>query len=174
MNEVINLIDPLAALHDIHLPPSIGWWPPAPGWWLLLVLAMVLIASLFWWLRRRGMQQHRSSPITVKQIVAAANMEMDRLAEDIGAGLAPRQAAADGSRLLRRVAIQLAILRGDTNDVAGMTGEAWLCWLDAQWDRDDFSQGVGRELLDAPYRHKLDVDLSALMSLSRTWLEKQS
>lgn len=174
MNEVINLTDPLAALHDIHLPPPIGWWPPAPGWWLLLVLVMVLIVSLFWRLHRRRMQQHRPSPITVKQIVAAASLEMDRLAEDIEAGLVPRQAVADGSRLLRRVAIQLAVLRGDTNDVAGMTGEAWLRWLDAQWNRDDFSQGVGRELIDAPYRHELNINPSALLSLSRTWLEKQS
>jgi len=174
MNRVASPTDPLAALHDIHLPPPIGWWPPAPGWWLLLALTMVLTASLFWWLHRRGMRQHHPSSMTAKQIVAAASLEMDRLTEDMEAGLAPRQAVAGGSRLLRRVAIQLAVLRGDTNDVAGLTGEAWLRWLDAQWDRDDFSQGVGRELLDAPYRHKLDIDPSALLSLARTWLEKQS
>lgn len=174
MNKVASPGNPLAALHDLHLPPPIGWWPPAPGWWLLLILVMVWTASLFWWLRRRRMQRSRPSPVTVRQIVAAANLELDRLAENTGSGLAPRQAAADGSRLLRRVAIQLAVLRGDTNDVAGLTGEAWLRWLDTQWDRNDFSQGAGRELLDAPYRHKRDIDLPALLSLTRTWLEKQS
>ncbi len=174
MNKAVIPANPLAALRDIHLPPPIGWWPPAPGWWLLLAMAMVLIVFLFWRLRRCGMQRHRSSPTTARQIVAAASLEMERLAEDIEAGLAPRQAVVGESRLLRRVAIQLAALRGDANDVAGLTGEAWLRWLDDQWDRDDFSQGVGRELIDAPYRHTFDIDLSALLSIARAWLVKQS
>jgi len=174
MNKAISPANALAALRDIHLPPPIGWWPPAIGWWLLLALAMIWIAALFWWLRRRRMRQQCPSSITTKQLVAAAKLELDRLAEDIKAGLAPRQAAANASRLLRRVAIQLAVLRADTNDVAGLTGETWLRWLDAQWDRNDFSQGVGQALIDAPYRHTLNIDLSALLPLIRAWLEKQS
>jgi len=173
MNKAVTPGDPLAALHDIHMPPPIGWWPPAPGWWLLFTLALILFASLFWWLRHRK-QAQRSSSVTTQQIVAAANMELDRLAKDIETGLMPGRTIADLSRLLRRAAIQLAASRNDTNDVAGLTGEAWLCWLDNHWDRDDFSHGVGRELLEAPYNSQSDVDMSALLSLTRAWLEQQT
>jgi len=173
VNKTVTPTDPLAALHDIHMPPPIGWWPPAPGWWILLTLTLILITSLCWWLRRRK-QARRSSPVSKQQIVAAANMEVDQLAEDIESGLIPGRAVADLSCLLRRVAIQLAASHGDTNDVAGLIGEAWLRWLDNHWDRDDFSHGVGRELLDAPYSSTSDTDMSALLSLTRAWLEKQS
>ncbi len=178
MNKAISPANPLAALHDIHLPPPIGWWPPAIGWWLLLMLTLLCTTSLFWWLRRRRMQRQRPTSMTVKQLVTAANLELGRLAEDTGSGLAPRQAITDASRLLRRVAVQLAALRVDANanasNVAGLTGDAWLRWLDAQWDRNDFSQGAGRALIDAPYRHTLDIDPSALLPLIREWLDKQS
>lgn len=36
-------MDPLAQLHDIHLPETINSYPIAPGWWLLLALILTLI-----------------------------------------------------------------------------------------------------------------------------------
>jgi len=171
MNKAINPTGPLAALHDIHMPPAVGWWPPAPGWWLLLTLVLIAAIAMLWQ-RRRLIQ--RPTPVTAEQIVVAAKQELDQLAKALEAGFSPPQATAELSRLLRRTAIQLTVSRGGKDAVAGLTGEAWLGWLDACWDRDDFHRGAGRMLLDAPYRHAPDIDMPVLLALARSWLEKQS
>jgi hypothetical protein len=38
--------------------------------------------------------------------------------------------------------------------VAGLTGEAWLEWLDRDLDRSHFVDGDGRPLIEWPYRSK--------------------
>ena len=46
-------------------------------------------------------------------------------------------------------------------DVAGLTGDEWLRWLDRDLDRPRFQGETGRKLLELPYRRPGD-DLSAL------------
>src|SRR5262245_52349452 len=36
----------LARLHDIVVPPAVGWWPPAPGWYWLLGFAVLAALAL--------------------------------------------------------------------------------------------------------------------------------
>ena len=36
--------------------------------------------------------------------------------------------------------------------VAGLTGEAWLAWLDRGLEQPLFSEGPGREIVSLPYR----------------------
>jgi len=58
-NPVSQDTDPLAGLHDIHMPEAIGWWPPAPGWWLLLGLVFISIAALFFYRRWNASRNNR-------------------------------------------------------------------------------------------------------------------
>jgi hypothetical protein len=46
-------------------------------------------------------------------------------------------------------------------DVAGLTGEEWLRWLDRDLDQPRFQGDTGRKLLELPYRRP-DDELSAL------------
>jgi len=154
--------DPLAALHPIHLPAPVSWWPPAPGWWLLLLLLIVLIV-VAWYVWKK--QRKRSDRPSQKQMIAAALHEYDSVDAAIRSG--DTAAPAQLSALMRRVAIQM-----DT-DAAGMTGEAWLAWLDSRWPRNDFSSGAGRMLSDLPYRRATAADIQNLSRICRDWLRAQ-
>ena len=130
-------------LRDLHLPEAIGWWPPAPGWWLLLVL---LLLGLIFALRRvlavraRGAARRQA----LKELDGLTlEFEQNRDAVAFAGGL---------SALLRRTMLAYA----PRPDVAGLTGEDWLAWLDRDFDQPRFQTAAGRKLLELPYRRPDD------------------
>jgi len=184
MTTPTNAADPLAQLRDIHLPEAIGWWPPSLGWWLLLALLVILIVAGIYWLRWREIQRNKPIVFSTQDMMQAALLELaaierlhaERQAEnDTPDNDSMRQTVADISQLLRRCAVQIANLKHTSTDVAGLTGDAWVNWLDSQWSRNDFSQGAGRILMDAPYRKGWPGggNVVDLLSLSRAWMEQQ-
>jgi hypothetical protein len=52
------------------------------------------------------------------------------------------------SELLRRAMLAYA----PRKEVAGLTGQAWLAWLDRGLDDRFFTEGAGRALKELPYR----------------------
>jgi len=168
--------DPLAELHDIHLPEAIGWWPLAPGWYLLLIIVLLFIAATYYFWRWRKMQKHQPIVFSNQDVIQAAMLELDSIEQSDADN---RQRLADISQLLRRCALQLTRLNHVAStadyDVAGLTGKAWFSWLDSRWQRDDFRQGAGRLLIDAPYRNAgiEDADVFELCCISRAWLKSQ-
>jgi hypothetical protein len=162
--------DPLAELRDIHLPSAISWWPPAIGWWIVLLILILLIAAAFWWKRRSEALKNRPVIYSRIEVVDAALAELVPLEGDIKAGENAKAMAVDLSRLLRRSAMQLS---ENPSDVAGLTGEAWLLWLDEQWSKDEFCNGVGRQLIHAQYQPESDINIEAVCRLCHSWLEAQ-
>jgi hypothetical protein len=73
------------------------------------------------------------------------------------------------SMLLRRVAIS----RFPRHDVASLTGDAWLAFLDrALGDGAAFQSGAGRILLNGPYADKVDADAESLLVLCERWIKR--
>jgi hypothetical protein len=148
-------------LRDIHLPAAPGWWPPAPGWWLLAIAAAVLLGWAFVYLYRmvRRRRYRRAVLRELERAIGGARGDATALATAL-------------SEFLRRLA------RVDAADAAAMTGEAWLAHLDGRSGSDDFTRGVGRALLDAPYRPAPSYDAAALTALVRRcvrrWLDGRS
>lgn len=142
-------------LRDIHLPAPISWWPPAIGWWLLAV-ALIVGTVLAVWLIRRW---RRATPTKL------ALRELDYLAQD--AGLDPAEKLRRLSILLRRTALSFY----PREQVAGLTGEAWLLWLDSAFGAPRFSEGPGRWLAEAPYRPTPAADIEPLLDLCRDWIK---
>lgn len=126
-------------LRDLHLPEAIGWWPPAPGWWLL---AGVLLAALAWVLVRawRRWRRERARRLALR--------ELARLRREHRARPDPVALGARLSVLLRRTMLAY----GARGEVAGLTGERWLEWLDRGLEDRPFSAGPGRSLAELPYR----------------------
>lgn len=145
-------------LRDLHLPDAIGWWPLAPGWWLLIALALIGVAFLIRaWLKVRARGAARR--FALRQL----NEIVDRYQDSKNAV----EFGADLSELLRRSMLAYA----PRLDVAGLTGEAWLRWLDEGLAQPVFTEGPGRQILELPYRRpdtELDVaDVDRLVAAVR-------
>lgn len=151
--------DPLAALKDIHPPGDPSWWPPAPGWWLLAFLLLLLAI----WAGRALWRRHRAR-VRRRRVLA----HLDGLV----AGYTPEQACefvTAVSTLLRRVALS----HYPREQVAPLTGEDWLRFLDTHGGKGRFGQGAGRVLAEGAYRRECEVDPKALAGLARAWIEAQ-
>ena len=148
----------LGQLRDIHLPPPVSWWPPAPGWWLLAAILILLVALAVWLFHRHRRDRWRR----------AALKEWRRLREDWRAG------AIDGAGAARQLSVLLrrvALVRFPRRQVAALTGEAWLAFLDSALPgQKPFSTGPGRALLEAPYAVRVDIDTEALFEVCGRWL----
>ncbi|WP_338074172.1 DUF4381 domain-containing protein [Halochromatium glycolicum] len=146
-------------LRDIHLPEQPGFWPPAPGWWLLaaVLLAVLISGGRLGWRAWRRWRRRR--------VLLA---ELERLRADLDAG--PALAAAV-SALLKRVALS----RYPRAEVAPLTGDAWLAFLERTGGEGRFAEGPGRALADAPYApDAAAVDGPGLLAAARSWLLRNS
>jgi hypothetical protein len=147
-------------LKDIHLPEAIGWWPPALGWWLLAILIPLLIAVSRWLYKR---MTRKTAIKTAKKMLAAIKRNRN---QDNARKL------SELSALLRRVAISVT----PRAQAAGLTGRAWLAFLDRSLKGAPFSEGVGQLLAEAPYRNlsPTDTEMAQLISLCEDWLNAQT
>ena len=123
-------------LHDIHLPPPVGWWPPAPGWWLLLAAILAIAAFFAWRMLRRSRRRAMILRLFDETVAQAAT---------------PSLQVAAMSELLRRAA-RRKHANADTLD-----GEDWLRFLDAGLPQPVFAAGAGALLRDGGFR----ADVSA-------------
>ncbi len=156
-------------LRDIHLPPAPSWWPPAPGWWIVAIVLLIAIGFGVAMLVReiRARRWHG-------RVVA----ELDRIAATHAAQPDNVRLAAEVSQLLRRAS------RLIEPAAAALQGDAWLDFLDRQFDAAStrarvearFRSATGRALIDAPYRRADDasaqVDATQLIALARVWLKR--
>ena len=135
-------------LRDLHLPEAIGWWPLAPGWWVVIALTAAGLAYLcrqYLRTRARGAAR-RHALVQLKELTA--EFEQHRNAVAFSSQL---------SALLRRTMLAYA----PRSEVAGLTGDDWLAWLDKDLEKPRFQSETGRKLLELPYRAPRD-DVSAM------------
>lgn len=149
-------------LRDLHLPEAIGFWPLAPGWWFVIALLLFGLG----WLALRAFRKYQFHAPRRYAIRSLAAVEADYLAHKnpvtLGRAL---------SELLRRAMLAYA----PRHEVAGLTGEAWLKWLDKDLSVPYFHTDGGKSLLQLPYRDPegdfSDVDIDALLSAVKNRLE---
>ncbi len=145
-------------LRDLHLPEAIGWWPLAPGWWAIIVLVLFGLG----WLILRAWR--------VRQFNAPRRYAVRALGAFEAEYITHRNPVALGqqvSELLRRSMIAYA----PRQEVAGLTGESWLEWLDRDLPVPYFHTEGGKSLLQLPYRDPegdlSDIDINALLAAVR-------
>jgi len=145
-------------LRDLHLPPPVGFWPLAPGWWILLAVIVAALAYGLYKLYRRWRWN------AVRRLALA---ELQRIRNDYQNGVDALTVGKALSELMRRSMLAYAPRR----EVAGLTGDAWLQWLDQGLDDAPFTKGAGRLLETLPYRRQIDegedTQIRALLDVVR-------
>lgn len=150
----------LDKLQEISLPEAVAWTPQTPGWYvlgLLVLLGLVRLAVALH--RRRAANRYRR----------AALAELGAIGSKATGERGPARAITEIAELLKRTALA-AFPRAE---VAGLSGAAWLDFLDRSSGSTDFSGGPGRLLADGPYQRSADVpdaDIRELLILARRWI----
>jgi hypothetical protein len=150
-------------LRDLHLPDVVGWWPLAPGWWAVIVLAAAALLYVAWrWYRAWQFNAPRRHALR----------ELARFEAEYLEHRDPVVLGKHLSELLRRGMLAYA----PREEVAGLTGEAWLRWLDQGMSVPYFHTEGGKSLLTLPYRDPdgdfSDIDVGALLAAVRSRLSE--
>lgn len=145
-------------LRDLHLPEPVGWWPLAPGWWFLFAITVFALG----WIAVRVWQKYKFNAPRRYALQSLASAEADYLSHQ-----SPVRLGKQVSELLRRGMLAYA----PRHDVAGLTGDAWLRWLDLGMPVPYFHTDGGRSLLHLPYRDPdadcSDIDVNALLAAAK-------
>ena len=151
----------LGKLKDIHLPPAPSWWPPALGWWILLAIIVMTIALGVWFYRQRLARIQSPQHLALK--------ELEDLEQQYRNNKDTKKLVINLSALIRRVAISLH----PRKEVASLTDEQWLTWLDQNTSDKKFVQKTARILIEAPYQHLPVVDNpQEMIQACKTWIEQ--
>jgi len=157
----LNPSNPLDQLKDIHLPDAISAWPPAYGWWLATIIVIALtVMAIRWFLSRRKKGRYKvEANAQLALILDQYNENQDSLA-----------ALESINGLLK----QTCMTRFGRNEVASLTGDAWLNFLDSAGGTDAFSKGPGRCLTATLYAPNPIAPIEELVELTKKWITKQS
>lgn len=137
----------LDRLHDLAIPPPVPWWPPTPGWWLVLATVCIVLTALL--------------------LKAFIRWQADRYRREAIALLDdPALLPCEWSRLLKRAALVV----WPREEVAALTGPAWLAFLDRTGGTNHFTRGSGRFIEAVAFGSAGDADLGGLKQAARAWL----
>jgi len=153
----LDEIGPLAnRLRELHVPEGVSGWPPAPGWWLIFgVIVVLALGGVAWWWRKTALRR--------EALGALQEIAVPRKINGSDAAF-----TAEISILLKRI----ALARYPRDQVAGLTGEEWLSFLDKGVEDKGFSQGAGQVLATGPYAPDCKVDREQLLRLVGQWIRR--
>lgn len=155
----------LPDLHDIVLPEPVSLLPQTPGWWVLLGLVLLVLA---WATHRAARRRHANR---------YRRLALARL-EGIEQSLADPAVAPEDLSALPRLVKQTALACRPRSEVAALSGEPWLRFLDRSYGGTGFTEGPGRLLLSLAYSRPEATDaarseqLGSLVRLIRRWIRR--
>lgn len=152
----------LENLHDIVVPGPVPWWPPAPGWYVVAFGLLLFLSWMGWKILRDRRANHYRR---------VALGELQRLRSLAAVAATREQALQQLPGLLKRTALA-AFPR---TEVAALSGDDWLRFLDRTGQTDAFTRGAGRRLSIVAYDPQRGAsfsaaDLEGLLEVSRKWI----
>lgn len=153
----------LQQLREISLPDPVSWTPRTVGWYVVFGLAAVVASRLIWiaYCRYRSNAYRR-----------AALAELSVIEQAVRLGRRRDEALATLPSLLKRT----ALAGYPRSEVAGLSGPAWLAFLDQTMRGSGFAIGEGCRVSELAYapRNRVaqisDESLTALLRLARRWI----
>jgi cbb3-type cytochrome oxidase subunit 3 len=103
----------LNQLHDIVLPPAVGWWPLAFSWWVLIFSVLSMLVGVIWFF----LDRHKRNAYRREALALLNAIERNTTP--------PQQKIADINRLLK----QVALTAYGRSEVAALTDQAWCEFL---------------------------------------------
>jgi hypothetical protein len=155
----------LQKLNEIIIPDPVSWMPQTIGWYVVFGL-ILLVAG--WWIygRIRRFRKNRYRRLALAEL-AVIEQELQQPEKHA-------KALAEIPVLLKGTALS-AFPR---SEVAGLSGEKWLAFLDKTMGGKNFTEGEGRllpELAYAPVQRTAqfsDESVSKLLQLIRRWIKR--
>lgn len=153
----------LHGLKEIALPEPVSYMPQAAGWLILLAFILMLLA---WWGYRRYLawlsDHYRRDALKI----------LDGIERSL---ISPE---TRGGALMQIPIIMkcVAIHAYGRQEVAQLSGERWLTFLDRTLEREGFAKGKGRILSDLSYQKKemvnriSDEEAAGLVALAKEWV----
>ncbi|MBN4053290.1 DUF4381 domain-containing protein [Haliea sp. AH-315-K21] len=160
--------DPLSQLADIHLPDPVSFWPLAPGWWLVIVLILAGLCWLGFQLLKKIMLNRRLQTAQrelIKAIQAYRDTINNKDSDPNKAGLDYLYAV---NTVLNRVALYTDPKH--SRDIAKLSGNPWLEYLDHAYGGTEFKEGSGKVLAEGQYRPVFRGEIEALYTLAQSWI----
>lgn len=157
----------LEKLHEIVLPMPVTWMPRTAGWYV--ILGLVLVAAAWWCsIRVRRYMGNRYRRLALEGLSA--------IERDLARPGKRARALAEIPALLKRTALS-AFPRAE---VAELSGEGWLVFLDRTMGAKGFTEGEGRVLSELAYAPSSrlerlpDQTIAGLLHLARRWIENHA
>ena len=157
----------LENLHEILLPDAVNWVPQTIGWYV--IFGLVLFVTGYWVYGR--LQRFRRNRYRRLALTELAFIERE-LQQPEGRA----KALAEIPVLLK----QTALAAFPRSEVAGLSGDRWLAFLDKTMGGKDFTEGEGRllpELAYAPVSRISNIPgetIGKLLQIVRHWIKVHS
>ena len=136
----------LSNLRDLALPPDVSLWPPAPGWWIVAAAALAAATIL-------------SAAAVARYRRNAYRREALRQLDTVDPG--------GLSTVLKRT----ALAAWPREQVAALTGSAWLAFLDRTGRTTAFTDGAGRHIETLAFGGAIDgPSTDAARTEAKAWV----
>ena len=149
-------------INEIILPSDISWWPSTIGWKILALLLFIFVSyrlfkfALAWWSNRYRRE-------AIKQISTLQNVS-----------------ANDLTNVIEQLPFYLkttALQAYPRDQVAQLSGAAWIDFLNVKAGSEYFNPNVSEQLLTISYRPKEQWQLTEeqclnLINLTKLWIKR--
>ncbi|OPX56665.1 protein of unknown function [Oceanospirillum multiglobuliferum] len=157
MSTAQNLID---QLKDIHVPaPDAGWTPALTPFWIISASVVLILLLLF--LGRRYYLRTRNRRYALN--------ELEQMRRRFQEHQQRQRFLNELNMLLRR----MAMVHYDREEVAPLSGSAWLTFLDRSGRTTVFSDGIGQSLIQAYEEMPDDINEPELTEAVEQWIKRQ-
>jgi len=149
----------LSKLKEIALPEQISYLPQTSAWYILFSLIAISILYLLW-----KQYKHYQKNLYRKE----ALLELSKIKGEESYNALPI--------LIKRVALLFA----DRSEIASLSNEAWLEYLNKSYNGNGFSTDSGKLLITLSYSSPSEIsqyqqgEIDALFNLIVEWIKKHN